>query len=108
MFQVVLPPTHWHLLVNGPGIPEAYQHYEDIRTGFVEEPIEIARLTDNLSLLNARKSNYVLYKEIVRPPSYYPDAWLALDVKPGDSPQSLNVVLRRKQPLFLTLAKSLP
>jgi hypothetical protein len=64
-------------------------------------------LTDDPHLLRTRLPIGLLYKEIGRPPSYYPDAWLALDLKPGDPPQSLSVVLHRKQPVLLT-AKGLP
>jgi hypothetical protein len=105
VFQVVLPPTHWHLLVNGPG---RRWNSEANESGFLEEPIEIGRLTEDPGLLKARKPNEVQYKEIAREPSYYPDAWLALDLKPGDPPQSLSVVLHRKQPVLLTTAKRLP
>lgn len=105
VFQVALPPTHWHLLVNGPG--SRRWNDETNGTGFLEEPIEIARLTEDPGLLKARKPNAVQYKEIGREPSYYPDAWLALDLKPGDPPQALGVMLHRKQPVLLT-SKSLP
>ncbi len=104
VFEVVLPPSHWHLLVNS--------HDSQLNSGiqpdigsFDEEPIEIDRLTDVETLLQARKPDTVSYKEIGRPPSYYPDAWLAIDLKPGDPPQALSVVLHRKQPVTLTWAK---
>lgn len=98
VFQLVLPPTHWHLLVNGlhGGL------------GFMEEPIEIDQLTDNPALLQVRKPMYVDYRDIGRQPSYYPDAWLALDLQPGDPPQSVRIVLKRKIPPLFLSAKNLP
>jgi hypothetical protein len=107
VFQVVLPATHCQLLVNGQESQLTSQILPDIGS-FIEEPIEIDRLTGVETLLRARRPDIVSYKEIGRPPSYYPDAWLAIDLQPGDPPQAISVVLRRKQPVTLTWAKGPP
>jgi hypothetical protein len=111
-FEALLPPASWHLLVNGP-LP-----------AYVLQPVPIDKLSDEVppprqvKFTPDGKNQTATKKQPVRGPSqeakaspeakvlavfqadpkpprqFYPDAWLTLDVKAGDTPK-VAVTLRR-------------
>jgi hypothetical protein len=77
-FRMVLPPGRGHLLINGPTAEYLFQ------------PIPIDRLREvNPREVEARAGSKG------EKPHYRPDAWVALDLKPGSEPQRVDVRLRR-------------
>jgi RNA polymerase sigma factor (sigma-70 family) len=85
-FAALLPPGPWHLLVNG---PEPVYLYEPVAIDKLSE-VEGRRVEQSiLDWLNAGKGAAPQGK------NFYPDAWRALDLKPGDGPREVAVTLRR-------------
>jgi RNA polymerase sigma factor (sigma-70 family) len=110
-FAALLPPGAWHLLVNGP---------EPV---YLYHPIAIAKLTEEGRKVQPalkvkteksgkaeqgkqKSSDTISFyfldawlqageKEPGQQGKFYPDAWLALDLKPGDGAREVNVTLRR-------------
>ncbi len=87
-FEALLPPGSWHLLVNG------------TEPVYVVQKIPIARLTDEQPPEGLRiglwgPDGKITTQEKVDPgPYFYPDAWAAVDLKPG-AERDVPVTLRR-------------
>jgi len=78
---MVVPAGKGHLLINAP------------KPDYVVRPIAVEELS------NQRLGDLKIPEEAAsrpqRKPSFYPDAWIALDLKPGSKQHEVNVVLRR-------------
>jgi hypothetical protein len=87
-FEALLPPGSWHLLVNG------------TEPVYIVQKLPIARLTDEPPPEGLRISLWgpdgkVTTQAKVDPgPYFYPDAWAAVDLKPG-AQRDVTVTLRR-------------
>ncbi len=80
-FRALLPAGSWHLLVNGP------------QSVFLYQPIPVGKL---VAQEGAAAKPADGNGDKARPPSrFYPDAWRALDLKPGEGPREESFTLRR-------------
>jgi beta-lactamase regulating signal transducer with metallopeptidase domain/protocatechuate 3,4-dioxygenase beta subunit len=80
-FRMVLPPGRVHLLVNGPGQDYLFQKIP------ADQLREVQR--DEVEVFPGEA------KRPAQKPHYRPDAWVALDLKPGSGPREVAVTLRR-------------
>jgi RNA polymerase sigma factor (sigma-70 family) len=108
-FAALLPPGAWHLLVNGPEPVYLYQPIaidklteeegrkvapapkKEVKPGKAEP--EKHGLSD--AVIQAILDWIDAGEESGQQGKFYPDAWLALDLKPGDGPRDVSVTLRR-------------
>jgi beta-lactamase regulating signal transducer with metallopeptidase domain len=93
VFETVLPPATWHLLVNRP-TRATKSEFEGL--GYPDEVIDIDKLTDLRELLQPNTTRWpiaIVTRDAGHKPRYHPSAWLALEVKVDDKPQQLHVVL---------------
>src|SRR5262249_10565693 len=81
-FEIVVPAGKGHLLINATA------------GNFVREPIGVEELS-NERLENPKPAEEAEPKTEGKP-SFYPDGWVALDVKPGSKPEEVKAALRRK------------
>ena len=81
-FEIIVPAGKGHLLINAAA------------GNFVREPIAVEQLSNER--LEDKKPPEEAGPKTEGKPSFYPDGWMAIDLKPGSKPHEVKVTLRRK------------